>query len=145
MITAYKLANRKEDAARIFKQIRAGGIKKRPSKSFIKSLSLRMRNSGGYSPNTNSIAHTTTTRSSRDKQKEQHLMEHAERLAIAYGILKTPPKTPLLIGNNLRVCLDCHAFIKGISKLTERTITLRDPNRIHVFTPDGKCSCNDYF
>ncbi|PPD93308.1 hypothetical protein GOBAR_DD09792 [Gossypium barbadense] len=79
-----------------------------------------------------------------EDEKEHILMSHSERLAIAFGIISTPPKTPIRIFKNLRVCGDCHNATKYISKITEREIIVRDSNRFHHFK-DGVCSCRDYW
>ncbi|KAG6475159.1 pentatricopeptide repeat-containing protein At4g33990-like [Zingiber officinale] len=79
-----------------------------------------------------------------EDEKENILSSHSERLAIAYGIISTLPKTPIQIYKNLRVCGDCHNATKFISKITEREIIMRDSNRFHHFK-DGKCSCSDYW
>ncbi|OVA15670.1 Pentatricopeptide repeat [Macleaya cordata] len=79
-----------------------------------------------------------------DDEKEHILTSHSERLAIAFGIISTPPKTPLWIFKNLRVCGDCHNATKFISKITEREIIVRDSNRFHHFR-NGACSCGDYW
>ncbi|CAN6294808.1 unnamed protein product [Urochloa humidicola] len=77
-------------------------------------------------------------------EKEQILNNHSERLAIAFGIINTPPRTPLHIYKNLRVCGDCHNATKYISKITDREIIVRDSNRFHHFK-DGHCSCRDFW
>uniref|UniRef100_A0A0E0KEP8 DYW domain-containing protein n=1 Tax=Oryza punctata TaxID=4537 RepID=A0A0E0KEP8_ORYPU len=79
-----------------------------------------------------------------EDEKEQILNNHSERLAIAFGIINTPPRTPLHIYKNLRVCGDCHNATKYISKITEREIIVRDSNRFHHFK-DGYCSCGDFW
>ncbi|CAL4923037.1 unnamed protein product [Urochloa decumbens] len=62
-------------------------------------------------------------------EKEQILNNHSERLAIAFGIINTPPRTPLHIYKNSRICGDCHNATKYISKITDREIIVRDSNR----------------
>lgn len=80
-----------------------------------------------------------------EEDEKQHILtSHSERLAIAYGIISTPPKNPIRIFKNLRVCGDCHNATKLISKITEREIIVRDSNRFHRFK-DGVCSCGDYW
>ncbi|XP_059647796.1 pentatricopeptide repeat-containing protein At4g33990 [Cornus florida] len=79
-----------------------------------------------------------------EDEKEHILTSHNERLAIAYGIISTPPKSTIRIFKNLRVCGDCHNFTKFISKITEREITVRDSNRFHHFK-DGTCTCGDFW
>ncbi|XP_024992845.1 pentatricopeptide repeat-containing protein At4g33990 [Cynara cardunculus var. scolymus] len=80
-----------------------------------------------------------------EEDEKQHILtSHSERLAIAFGIINTPSKTPIRIFKNLRVCGDCHNATKFISKITEREIIVRDSNRFHNFK-DGVCSCGDYW
>lgn len=69
---------------------------------------------------------------------------HSERLAICFGLLNVPAPKAIRVYKNLRVCIDCHDWTKGVSKLTGREIIARDNNRFHHFR-DGKCSCNDYW
>ncbi len=71
-------------------------------------------------------------------------LQFSEKLAIAFGLIMTPPNTSLLIAKNLRVCGDCHNATKIISKLENRLIVVRDASRFHHFQ-NGKCSCNDYY
>ncbi|PKI71623.1 hypothetical protein CRG98_007946 [Punica granatum] len=79
-----------------------------------------------------------------DDEKDDILASHSERLAIAFGIISTPPKTALRIFKNLRVCGDCHTATKLISSVTQREIIVRDSNRFHHFR-GGACSCGDYW
>ncbi|KAL6348077.1 hypothetical protein AAG906_037806 [Vitis piasezkii] len=79
-----------------------------------------------------------------EDEKEHILTSHSERLAIAFGIISTPPKSPIRIFKNLRVCGDCHNATKFISRITQREIVVRDSNRFHHFK-DGICSCGDYW
>ncbi|PON69557.1 DYW domain containing protein [Parasponia andersonii] len=69
---------------------------------------------------------------------------HSEKLAIAFGISRTPQGTCLRIVKNLRVCRDCHSFTKFVSKAFNREIVVRDRVRFHHFK-DGLCSCKDYW
>ncbi|KAK9069021.1 hypothetical protein SSX86_013137 [Deinandra increscens subsp. villosa] len=78
------------------------------------------------------------------KYKGEMLNGHSERLAIAYGLLKTAKGTPIHITKNLRVCDDCHAFSKLVSKYYECEIIVRDANRFHHFG-FGVCSCQDFW
>ncbi|XP_047311778.1 pentatricopeptide repeat-containing protein At4g21065-like [Impatiens glandulifera] len=93
----------------------------------------------GYVPNTSQVFHDV-----EDDEKTRLVCGHSERLAIAYGLISTPPGSRLLISKNLRVCEDCHVAIKFISKIKGREITVRDVNRYHHFK-DGLCSCGDYW
>lgn len=93
----------------------------------------------GYTPQTDIVLHDLG-----EKQKEQSLEVHSEKLAIAFGLISTKPGTTIKIVKNLRVCLDCHAVTKLISKITGRKIIMRDRNRFHHFE-NGECSCGDYW
>ncbi|KAF5738119.1 pentatricopeptide repeat-containing protein [Tripterygium wilfordii] len=92
-----------------------------------------------YVPDTRFVLHDID-----QEAKEQALLYHSERLAIAYGLISTPARTPLRIIKNLRVCGDCHNAIKIMSKLVGRELIVRDNKRFHHFK-DGKCSCGDYW
>jgi pentatricopeptide repeat protein len=93
----------------------------------------------GYLPDTRYVLHDV-----EESEKERALCHHSERLAIAFGLLKTPPQTPIVISKNLRVCGDCHTATKFISKITKREVMARDANRFHHFR-DGVCSCGDFW
>ncbi|KAJ7536588.1 hypothetical protein O6H91_12G075300 [Diphasiastrum complanatum] len=93
----------------------------------------------GYVPNTRFVLHDV-----EKEDQELSLNHHSERLAIAFGLISSPPGTPLRILKNLRVCGDCHTATKFISKITGRSLTVRDASRFHHFE-DGVCSCKDYW
>nr|AYM00772.1 pentatricopeptide repeat protein [Salvia miltiorrhiza] len=92
-----------------------------------------------YVPDTRYVLHDID-----QEAKEQALLYHSERLAIAYGLISTPARQPLRIIKNLRVCGDCHNAIKIMSRVVGRELIVRDNKRFHHFK-DGKCSCNDYW
>ncbi|XP_020236898.1 putative pentatricopeptide repeat-containing protein At3g11460, mitochondrial [Cajanus cajan] len=69
---------------------------------------------------------------------------HSEKLAIAFALLNTRSGTKITVMKNLRVCVDCHLFIKLVSKIVNRQFIVRDATRFHHFR-DGVCSCNDYW
>lgn len=69
---------------------------------------------------------------------------HSEKLAISFGFVATEPGTVIRVIKNFRTCLDCHEWIKLISKIMERVIVVRDCNRFHHFK-DGVCSCGDFW
>ncbi|KAL6606490.1 hypothetical protein ACP70R_042143 [Stipagrostis hirtigluma subsp. patula] len=92
----------------------------------------------GYVPDTDSIHDV------EDDVKAQLLNTHSEKLAIAFGLIRTSPGTTIQIKKNLRVCNDCHNATKLISLVTRREIIMRDIHRFHHFK-DGKCSCGDYW
>ncbi|KAI3708022.1 hypothetical protein L2E82_37021 [Cichorium intybus] len=92
-----------------------------------------------YVPDTRYVLHDID-----QEAKEQALLYHSERLAIAYGLISTPARTPLRIIKNLRVCGDCHNAIKIMSRIVGRELIVRDNKRFHHFK-EGKCSCGDYW
>lgn len=104
----------------------------------FKGLNGQMRDAG-YVPDTRYVLHDID-----EEAKEQALMYHSERLAIAYGLISTPARTTLRIIKNLRICGDCHNAIKIMSKIVGRELIVRDNKRFHHFR-DGKCSCGDYW
>jgi len=79
-----------------------------------------------------------------EELKEQLLLWHSEKLAIAFGLLKVPSGVPIRVFKNLRVCGDCHSATKYISAIEGREIIVRDTSRFHHFK-DGFCSCRDYW
>ncbi|KAL6341743.1 hypothetical protein AAG906_037987 [Vitis piasezkii] len=104
----------------------------------LEELSIRLKDAGYY-PDTKYVLHDV-----EEEHKEVILSQHSERLAIAFGLIATPPGTPIQIVKNLRVCGDCHTVIKLISKIEGRDIVVRDSNRFHHFK-GGSCSCGDYW
>ena len=104
----------------------------------LKSLTKKLRRVG-YVPDTRLVMHEVD-----EQQKEEILCHHSERLAIAYGLIRTPSGTALRISKNLRICGDCHTATKFITKIIGREIIARDASRFHHFK-DGVCSCGDYW
>ena len=93
----------------------------------------------GCVPNTKFFLHYM-----EDEHKEHVLYHHSEKLAIAFGLMSTPPGAPIRIIKNLRVCGDYHNAVKFISKIVGREIVARDVIRFHHFR-NGTCSCQDYW
>ncbi|XP_038705817.1 pentatricopeptide repeat-containing protein At2g27610 [Tripterygium wilfordii] len=106
--------------------------------SKLEELTSRLKDAG-HQPDTNYVLQDV-----EEEHKETILSHHSERLAIAFGLIATPPGTPLQIVKNLRVCGDCHSVIKLISMIEGRYIVVRDSNRFHHFK-EGLCSCGDYW
>lgn len=104
----------------------------------LRGLTGQMREAG-YVPDTRYVLHDID-----EEEKEKALQYHSERLAVAYGLISTPPRTTLRIIKNLRICGDCHNAIKIMSKIVGRELIVRDNKRFHHFK-DGKCSCGDYW
>ncbi|KAG6677611.1 hypothetical protein I3843_14G035500 [Carya illinoinensis] len=79
-----------------------------------------------------------------ESRKQQLLRHHSEKLALIFGLMCLPQNVPIRIMKNLRICGDCHSFMKLTSNITEREIIVRDTNRFHHFK-DGYCSCGDFW
>eukprot|EP01018_Ginkgo_biloba_P020678 Gb_35168 [translate_table: standard] len=160
----YAAAGRWDEVAKVRAMMKDRGIKKQPGCSWIEvknmvhafhagdrshletekiyaildGLTTQMEEAG-YVPNTNFVLSDI-----EDERKERILYHHSEKLAIAFGLISTPPWTSIHIIKNLRMCRDCHTAIKLIAKIVGREIVVRDTNRFHHFK-DGLCSCGDYW
>ncbi|KAJ0255027.1 Pentatricopeptide repeat-containing protein [Hirschfeldia incana] len=152
-----------DDVANVREKMKANGLEKHPGCSWIEiggkvhrftardkshpdtkviyeklsQVTRKLEREAGYVANTKLVLHNVD-----EGVKVQMLHGHSERLAIAYGLLRTPDRGRLRITKNLRVCSDCHTFCKLVSKLFRRTIVMRDANRFHHFE-SGLCSCGD--
>jgi len=71
----------------------------------LKRLSGQMKELG-YVPDTKLVLHDV-----EDEDKMLCLGHHSEKLAIAFGLISTPPRTTLCIFKNLWICADCHCAI----------------------------------
>ena len=77
---------------------------------------------------------------------EYVLCRHAEKLALAYGVLKIPNKKHIIhINKNMRMCADCHEATKMIAQIEAREIRVADAHAIHIFDGKGNCTCGDYY
>ncbi|XP_059633359.1 pentatricopeptide repeat-containing protein At1g08070, chloroplastic-like isoform X2 [Cornus florida] len=114
-----------------------------PESSYIydklRELSTRLKTTTEYLPDTEQ-----TLCDIEEEEKEYALSVHSEKLAIAYGFLHLGTEEVIRIVKNLRVCRDCHHFIKLVSRIYGREIVVRDRNRFHHFK-DGECSCLDFW
>lgn len=160
----YASVGRWEDALKVRGEMKEKGIKKTPGCSLIEldgviheffaednvhSQSEEIYNaiedmmkqikSAGYVPNT-----AEARLDAEEDDKESSVSHHSEKLAIAFGLIKSPPGTTIRITKNLRVCTDCHNATKLVSKVFNREIVVRDRTRFHHFK-EGSCSCNDYW
>ncbi|KAH7427055.1 hypothetical protein KP509_10G028400 [Ceratopteris richardii] len=66
---------------------------------------------------------------------------HCEKLAVVFGLLSLPEGTTIRIAKNLRVCQDCHHFMKTVSRKECREIIIIDTKYVHHFK-DGVCGCS---
>ncbi|ONK57224.1 uncharacterized protein A4U43_C10F17880 [Asparagus officinalis] len=160
----YSAAGRHDEAARVRIAQREKGFKKSPGSSWIeiggivhafiggdqshprsssiykklKDLLVEIRKLG-YRADTSFVLQDVD-----EEEKENALLFHSEKLAIAFGILSLSCEQPIVVTKNLRVCGDCHTAIKFISLVEKRTITVRDATRFHHFK-EGVCNCGDFW
>ncbi|KAL5095746.1 hypothetical protein RYX36_000073 [Vicia faba] len=152
------------DVRRVRKQLESRGLQKIPSysrievkrkiyslvsveeynpqieelRAFLTTLLTEIKNQG-YVPQTNVVIYDLD-----EEEKEVILLGHSGKLAVAFGLINSSKGETIRITNNLRLCEDCHGFMKFVSKFVNREIFLRDVNRFHCFR-DGVCSCGDYW
>ncbi|KAJ4974103.1 hypothetical protein NE237_007277 [Protea cynaroides] len=121
--------------------VAGGGIEFRNSKEYKKVWNELMEamEEMGYVPDTGVVLHDV-----EEEIKANWVCGHSERLAVMFGLIHTGSGVPIHVMKNLRVCNDCHTWIKITSKVTGRLIVLRDQNRFHHLK-DGACSCKDYW
>ncbi|XP_010519672.1 PREDICTED: putative pentatricopeptide repeat-containing protein At1g68930 [Tarenaya hassleriana] len=106
----------------------------------LEKLIERLQEEANFTPNTNFVLHNVV-----EEEKVESICYHSEKLALAFWLMKKPNSMiPIRITKNIRVCPDCHAFMKCASKVVGRQITLRDSHRFHHFV-GGVCSCKDYW
>lgn len=101
-------------------------------------MAKRMRQEG-YEPVTGDLLLDL-----EDEEKQTAIQQHSEKLAMAFGLMRSKPGVTIRIFKNLRVCEDCHRAAKLVSKIYGRDIVLRDRVRFHIFR-EGNCSCGDYW
>ncbi|KAF6168947.1 hypothetical protein GIB67_038444 [Kingdonia uniflora] len=160
----YANAGRWEDAAKVRMMMREIGVKKTPGWSTItidgvlhefvagdgshpQSMDIYQKwdelldqmTLRGYVPDTSIVL------LDMEEDKKKHVLyRHSEKLAVVFGLLNTPTRTPIRIMKNLRVCEDCHTSLKLISDIVDREIVeglapinLVVENDSHRATPGG--------
>ncbi|MCL7027141.1 hypothetical protein MKW94_012134 [Papaver nudicaule] len=116
------------------------GVKKEPGRSWIEvENSVHPFFVVGYVQDRYSLLHDI-----EQEQKDTTVYIHSEKLAVVFGLISLSPLTPLRVFKNLRVCKDCHNWMKFVSKVSNRSLIVRDLNRFHHFK-DGVCSCKDFW
>ncbi|KOM54193.1 hypothetical protein LR48_Vigan10g008500 [Vigna angularis] len=94
---------------------------------------------GGYTPITSNVLHDI-----QEEEKEHCLGYHSEKLAVAFVLLYHRDRKTIRVIKNLRICYDCHSFMKHVSSFFDRYIVIRDRSRFHHFSK-GSCSCRDFW
>ncbi|XP_038699922.1 putative pentatricopeptide repeat-containing protein At3g15130 isoform X2 [Tripterygium wilfordii] len=108
----------------------------------LKEMERRMKEEIGYIRRLKYALHDV-----EEESKEESLRVHSEKLAIGLALVCggfDGRGGVIRIFKNLRVCGDCHDFIKGLSEILKLVFVVRDANRFHRFE-DGLCSCGDYW
>ncbi|KAK6128241.1 LOW QUALITY PROTEIN: hypothetical protein DH2020_038014 [Rehmannia glutinosa] len=105
----------------------------------LKEITSKLRVKEGYIPEVVNVLHDI-----EEEEKEDAIIAHSEKLAVAFGMAKLANGGVVRIVKNLRVCKDCHNVMKLISKVYNLEIMLRDRSRFHSFK-NGACSCRDYW
>ncbi|CAM8998959.1 unnamed protein product [Rhodiola kirilowii] len=106
--------------------------------SNLEELSKKLTLSG-YIPKIKHVLHNVT-----DNEKKENLMHHSERLALSFSLICANPQKTIRIFKNLRICGDCHEFMKRFSSIVSKEIIVRDVKQFHHFK-NGTCSCHDYW
>ncbi|KAL9327830.1 hypothetical protein ACSQ67_002833 [Phaseolus vulgaris] len=82
------------------------------------------------------------------EHKEDQLLHHSEKMALVFAIMNEGSlpcgEKVIKIMKNIRICVDCHNFMKLASYLFQKEIVVRDSNRFHHFKY-ATCSCNDFW
>lgn len=93
----------------------------------------------GYAPNAKYALHNVS-----GKEKIDSLLHHSERLALGFALINKANSGKIRIFKNLRICGDCHEYMKFVSGTIDQEIIIRDTSRFHHFR-NGLCSCKDYW
>ncbi|KAL0393797.1 UNVERIFIED_CONTAM: Pentatricopeptide repeat-containing protein [Sesamum latifolium] len=116
---------------RVHSFVSGGGFEFRNSDEYRKvwnELTKEMEKSG-YTPDTGVVLHDIN-----EEMKVEWVCGHSERLATVFALIHTGSGLSIRITKNLRVCTDCHAWMKHASKASKRKIILRDTNRLSSHT-----------
>ncbi|XP_010543068.1 PREDICTED: pentatricopeptide repeat-containing protein At5g44230-like [Tarenaya hassleriana] len=161
----YASAGDWKGVARVRKLIREKGLRKKPASSWVEDKEgqihgffagdtnhprheeikqtleklLERLKTIGYQPELSSVPYDVS-----EDEKMRILVMHSEKLALAFSLLTTSGDSPIRIMKNLRICEDCHLFMRLASEVTGREITVRDNMRFHHFW-NGACSCGDFW
>lgn len=160
----YAAKGRWDDASRVRASMSRKGIKKEPGCSWVEvdaqvhvflsqdashprlsDIHHKLGELGdtvaeaGYAPDAKHALHNVSA-----KERVDNLLHHSERLALGFALINKANAGKIRIFKNLRICGDCHEFMKFVSGSMDREIIVRDRNRFHHFH-HGVCSCKDYW
>ena len=83
----------------------------------------------GYAPDLSVV----TRRLREGELARDAVLRHSEKLTVVYGVMRTEEGHDIVVHKNLRICSDCHSFMKALSKVTGRVLTISDSYRVHQF------------
>ncbi|XP_057791857.1 pentatricopeptide repeat-containing protein At2g03880, mitochondrial-like isoform X2 [Salvia miltiorrhiza] len=161
----YAAKGRWDDASKIRASMSSKGVKKEPGCSWVEvdaqvhvflsqdashprlsDIHQKLGELGnavteaGYAPDAEHSLHNVS-----GKERVDNLLHHSERLALGFALInRSNAAGKIRIFKNLRICGDCHEFMKFVSGTMDREIIVRDRNRFHHFH-HGVCSCKDYW
>ncbi|XP_047968568.1 pentatricopeptide repeat-containing protein At3g24000, mitochondrial isoform X1 [Salvia hispanica] len=140
----YASHGRRNEAARVRKVMAESGVKKEPACSWVEigsSVHLFVANDDmhpqreeirakweklreeikkmGYEADTSHVLWYAD-----EREREERLQLHSEKLALAFALLNTPEGGSVSIKKNIRVCGDCHNAFKFVSKLVDMKLML---------------------
>ncbi|KAH6801106.1 hypothetical protein C2S52_001570 [Perilla frutescens var. hirtella] len=82
----------------------------------------------GYAPDAKYALHNVS-----GKDRIDNLLHHSERLALGFALIDKVNTRKIRIFKNLRICGDCHEFMKFVSSTLNQEIIVRDRSRFHHF------------
>ncbi|CAM8906546.1 unnamed protein product [Rhodiola kirilowii] len=164
LANAYASVNRWDQVSRVRRLMKDSAVVKPPGYSWIElgKVVHEFRSSDRLHPDIPSILEKLSELKEKTKRagyvpefeyalhdvgnemKGELLLRHSEKLAIAFGLIRTGGGMVIRVFKNLRVCGDCHSWTKYVSAIEGREIVVRDTTRFHHFK-DGRCSCEDYW
>ncbi|KAL4335001.1 hypothetical protein GQ457_07G036650 [Hibiscus cannabinus] len=168
MSNIYSSGGRFNEAGTIRKEMDGSGVKKEPGLSWIEvgnqvhefasggrhhpqrdaictklQVLIGQLKEIGYVPETSLALHDI-----EEEHKQEQLFHHSEKMALAFALMNEGNLhcggNVIRIMKNIRICVDCHNFMKLASDFLQKEIIVRDSNRFHHFK-NKICSCNDYW
>ncbi|KAE8656678.1 Pentatricopeptide repeat-containing protein [Hibiscus syriacus] len=168
MSNIYSSGGRFNEARTIRKEMDGSGVKKEPGQSWIEvgnqvhefasggrhhpqrdaicaklQVLIGQLKEIGYVPETSLALHDI-----EEEHKQEQLFHHSEKMALVFALMNEGNLhcggNVIRIMKNIRICVDCHNFMKLASDFLQKEIIVRDSNRFHHFK-NKICSCNDYW
>ncbi|KAK4348348.1 hypothetical protein RND71_031103 [Anisodus tanguticus] len=129
----YTEANNSQGILRVRLMMRKRKLKKDPGYSYFEckgKTHLFVAGDGSH-PQTkeiykmlNRLEHGGANKNDQNQEPRDVMGVHSERLAIAFALLNTEIGTDILVIKNLRICGDCHSFVKRVSQIVDRLFVM---------------------